>query len=131
MGRSRELADAARAWPFEEARKVLARVDQRRAAGTVVKEVVIRDRLRPSGLPHIGTFGEVARTSWVRQAFEALSDVPTRLVAFSDDMDGLAQGSGQCAQPGHAAGSIWASRSPRFPIPSARMTVSARTTMRG
>src|SRR5215469_8555709 len=43
----------------------------------------------PSGLPHIGTFGEVARTSWVRQAFEALSDLPTHLIAFSDDMDGL------------------------------------------
>ena len=43
----------------------------------------------PSGLPHIGTFGEVARTTWVRRAFEMLSDVPTRLFAFSDDMDGM------------------------------------------
>ena len=43
----------------------------------------------PSGLPHIGTFGEVARTSWVRQAFEAMSDIPAHLIAFSDDMDGL------------------------------------------
>ena len=43
----------------------------------------------PSGLPHIGTFGEVARTTWVRRAFETMSDIPTRLIAFSDDMDGL------------------------------------------
>ena len=43
----------------------------------------------PSGLPHIGTFGEVARTSMVRHAFSLLSDMPTRLFAFSDDMDGL------------------------------------------
>ena len=89
MGQRRELAEAARAWPFEEARKVLARVAARRAAGTMVKEVLFETGYGPSGLPHIGTFGEVARTSWVRQAFEALSDVPTRLVAFSDDMDGL------------------------------------------
>ena len=89
MGPSRELADAARAWPFEEARKVVARVAARRSAGTLVKEVLFETGYGPSGLPHIGTFGEVARTSWVRQAFEALSDVPTRLIAFSDDMDGL------------------------------------------
>jgi lysyl-tRNA synthetase class 1 len=88
-GPSRELANAARAWPFEEARKVVARVQARRNAGTLVKEVLFETGYGPSGLPHIGTFGEVARTSWVRQAFEALSDVPTRLVAFSDDMDGL------------------------------------------
>src|SRR3546814_3675732 len=43
----------------------------------------------PSGLPHIGTFNEVLRTTMVRHAYEALSDIPTRLVAFSDDMDGL------------------------------------------
>ncbi len=43
----------------------------------------------PSGLPHIGTFGEVARTSWVRHAFGALTGLPSRLLAFSDDMDGL------------------------------------------
>src|SRR3979409_154635 len=88
-GSHSELAIAARAWPFEEERKVVARIDRRRAAGTMVKEVLFETGYGPSGLPHIGTFGEVARTSWVRQAFEALSDVPTRLVAFSDDMDGL------------------------------------------
>ncbi len=72
----------ARAWPFEEARKLLAR----NVSG---REIVFETGYGPSGLPHIGTFGEVARTTWVRRAFQLMSDVPTRLVAFSDDMDGL------------------------------------------
>src|SRR3979409_335003 len=88
-GSHSELAIAARAWPFEEARKLVSRIERRRAAGRSVNEVLFETGYGPSGLPHIGTFGEVARTSWVRQAFEMLSDVPTRLVAFSDDMDGL------------------------------------------
>ncbi len=88
-GSRREFATTARAWPFEEARKLVARIDRRRAAGHTVNEVLFETGYGPSGLPHIGTFGEVARTSWVRQAFEMLSDVPTRLIAFSDDMDGL------------------------------------------
>ena len=88
-GSRRELALAARSWPFEEARKLLARIERRRGAEQSVKEVLFETGYGPSGLPHIGTFGEVARTSWVRQAFEMLSDVPTRLIAFSDDMDGL------------------------------------------
>ena len=88
-GPSRALASTARAWPFEEARKLLARMDKRRGSGVPVNEVLFETGYGPSGLPHIGTFGEVARTSWVRQAFEMLSDLPTRLVAFSDDMDGL------------------------------------------
>ena len=75
----------ARAWPFEEARKVVARLKGD------AREVVFETGYGPSGLPHIGTFGEVARTTMVRRAFEALTGarVPTRLVAFSDDMDGL------------------------------------------
>jgi len=88
-GSHRELAISARAWPFEEARKLVTRIEARRAVGRLVNEVLFETGYGPSGLPHIGTFGEVARTSWVRQAFEMLSDVPTRLVAFSDDMDGL------------------------------------------
>src|SRR6185503_13190660 len=88
-GSRRELATAARAWPFEEARKLIARIETRRAAGRPVNEILFETGYGPSGLPHIGTFGEVARTSWVRQAFEALSDLPTHLIAFSDDMDGL------------------------------------------
>ncbi len=76
---------AAKAWPFEEARKVAARVQ---AAGK--GSALFETGYGPSGLPHIGTFGEVARTTWVRNAFSRLMpDVPTRLIAFSDDMDGL------------------------------------------
>ncbi|NKC29438.1 lysine--tRNA ligase [Falsiroseomonas selenitidurans] len=75
---------AAKAWPFEEARKVEARV---KAAGKT--QALFETGYGPSGLPHIGTFGEVARTTWVRRAFEKLTGLDTRLVAFSDDMDGL------------------------------------------
>ena len=85
----REQAFEAKAWPFEEARKLLARVEARQKAGQDVKGVLFETGYGPSGLPHIGTFGEVARTSWVRKAFETISDVPTHLIAFSDDMDGL------------------------------------------
>jgi lysyl-tRNA synthetase class 1 len=86
---ARELALNANAWPFDEAKKLLARLEKRANQGQPVKEVLFETGYGPSGLPHIGTFGEVARTSWVRQAFETVSDAPTRLVAFSDDMDGL------------------------------------------
>src|ERR1700750_1165621 len=82
------LVSAAKAWPFDEARKVVARIEARRAKGDTVKEVLFETGYGPSGLPHIGTFGEVARTSWVRQAFHALSDTPAHLIAFFDDMDG-------------------------------------------
>ena len=75
---------AVKAWPFEEARKVSARLAK---SG---KEVALFETgYGPSGLPHIGTFGEVARTTWVRRAFELLTGKRSRLVAFSDDMDGL------------------------------------------
>ena len=84
-----ELVAAAKisnAWPFEEARKLVARL-----ARTGRKEVLFETGYGPSGLPHIGTFGEVARTSMVRHAFRVLTEdkIKTRLVAFSDDMDGL------------------------------------------
>jgi lysyl-tRNA synthetase, class I len=84
-----QQALAAKAWPFEEARRLLARVQARQKAGQTVKGVLFETGYGPSGLPHIGTFGEVARTSWVRHAFETISDIPTHLIAFSDDMDGL------------------------------------------
>ncbi|MGI4877500.1 MAG: hypothetical protein ACRYG4_08440, partial [Janthinobacterium lividum] len=74
-----------KAWPFEEARKLLDRYPGGPAKGHVLFET----GYGPSGLPHIGTFGEVVRTTMVRRAFAVLSDVPTRLVAFSDDMDGF------------------------------------------
>src|SRR5256885_6087492 len=85
----RELAIAARAWPFEEARKVIARLERFAAAGKPKDCVLFETGYGPSGLPHIGTFGEVARTTWVRHAFAQMSDVKTRLIAFSDDMGGL------------------------------------------
>ncbi len=73
-----------RSWPFEEARKVVARL-----AASGKSEALFETGYGPSGLPHIGTFGEVARTSWVRHAYTALTGLPSRLIAFSDDMDGL------------------------------------------
>ena len=86
MSNERELAEGARAWPFEEARRVVKRIGGK----TPEKGYVLFETgYGPSGLPHIGTFGEVARTTMVRQAFQRLSDVPTRLFCFSDDMDGL------------------------------------------
>src|SRR3954462_162262 len=90
---------AAKAWPFEEARKLLARVEKRRAAGQSVGGVLFETGYGPSGLPHIGTFGEVARTSWGRHAFETMSDIPTHLIAFSDDMDGLRKVPDNLPQP--------------------------------
>jgi len=84
-----DLAAAARAWPFEEARKLLARVERKAAKGGAPKEVIFETGYGPSGLPHIGTFCEVARPSWVRRAFQMLSQTPSRLILISDDMDGL------------------------------------------
>src|ERR1700674_3226255 len=86
---TREQALAAKAWPFEEARKLLARAESRQRGGKAVDGVLFETGYGPSGLPHIGTFGEVARTSWVRRAFALMSGIPTRLCSFSDDMDGL------------------------------------------
>src|SRR3984885_6318245 len=85
----RDQGFGAKAWPFEEARKLLSRIERRQKAGKPADGVLFETGYGPSGLPHIGTFGEVARTSWVRHAFETMSDIPTHLIAFSDDMDGL------------------------------------------
>lgn len=82
----KQLAEKARAWPFEEARKL---VERYKANPPEKGYVLFETGYGPSGLPHIGTFGEVARTTMVRQAFMQLSDIPTRLICFSDDMDGL------------------------------------------
>ncbi|MBO9445512.1 lysine--tRNA ligase [Ruegeria sp. R14_0] len=86
MSELRETAIASKAWPFEEARRVLKRYQK----GAPEKGYVLfQTGYGPSGLPHIGTFGEVARTSMVRHAFEQISDIPTKLICFSDDMDGF------------------------------------------
>jgi len=81
-------AGKSKAWPFEEAGKLVERLKRR---GGETKEVIFETGYGPSGLPHIGTFGEVARTTMVRTAFRVLTEdrVPTRLICFSDDMDGL------------------------------------------
>ena len=108
------IAHGAKSWPFEQARNLLARVMRgletdadRDLAATLIaagktdeavksvrglgRPVLLETGYGPSGLPHIGTFGEVARTTMVRAAFRALTDdaIPTRLISFSDDMDGL------------------------------------------
>lgn len=78
------MTEVSKAWPFEEARKVAKRL-----AASVKDCALFETGYGPSGLPHIGTFGEVARTSWVRRAFTEITGLPSRLLAFSDDMDGL------------------------------------------
>ena len=82
-------AQEARAWPFEEARRLIQRLDK--LPDGKEKTVIFETGYGPSGLPHIGTFGEVARTSMVRHAFEVLTGGlrKTRLICFSDDMDGF------------------------------------------
>lgn len=82
----RDIAMTSKAWPFEEARRVLKRYAK---AAPEKGYVLFQTGYGPSGLPHIGTFGEVARTTMVRRAFEVLSDIPTKLICFSDDMDGF------------------------------------------
>lgn len=86
MSQMRDAAMSSKAWPFEEARRLLKRV------GSKLPEkgyVLFQTGYGPSGLPHIGTFGEVARTTMVRRAFEEISDIPTKLICFSDDLDGM------------------------------------------
>ena len=86
---TKELAEKSKAWPFVEARRILARLD-----GKVPKRgyVLFETGYGPSGLPHIGTFQEVVRTTMVRHALEVLMpNIETRLICFSDDLDGLRQ----------------------------------------
>ena len=97
MNEYRDAAMESKAWPYEEARKLLKRYRGERGApapktdaeGKIIP-MLFETGYGPSGLPHIGTFQEVQRTTWVRRAYETLTGgAPTRLVAFSDDMDGL------------------------------------------
>ncbi|MDA0655680.1 MAG: lysine--tRNA ligase [Proteobacteria bacterium] len=82
----KDIAEKAKAWPFDEARRLVKRLGGK----TPEKGYVLFETgYGPSGLPHIGTFGEVQRTTMVRRAFESLSDIPTKLFAFSDDLDGM------------------------------------------
>ncbi len=96
MSQLREAALASKAWPFEEARKLVKRYAK---AAPEKGHVLFETGYGPSGLPHIGTFGEVARTAMVRRAFEVLSDIPTRLICFSDDLDGMRKIPGNVPNP--------------------------------
>src|ERR1700753_3806897 len=82
----RALAEQSNAWPFEQAKQIVARLKKQPK-----DEALFETGVGPPGLPHIGTFGEVARTTMVRHAFRVLTEdkIKTRLLAFSDDMDGL------------------------------------------
>src|SRR6187399_847894 len=82
----RALAEQSNAWPFEQAKAIVARLKK-----SPKDEVLFETGYGPSGLPHIGTFGEVARTTMVRHAFRVLTQdkVNTKLLCFSDDMDGM------------------------------------------
>ena len=86
MSDFRDAALSSKAWPFEEARAILKRYEK---APPEKGYVLFETGYGPSGLPHIGTFGEVLRTTMIRRAFEAISDIPTRLICFSDDLDGM------------------------------------------
>ena len=81
-----DLAKKTNAWPFKEAQRLLKSLNfQIPKKGYALFET----GYGPSGLPHIGTFGEVARTIFVKNAFDNISEIPSKLIAFSDDMDGL------------------------------------------
>ncbi len=86
MSDVRDAAMSSKAWPFEEARRILKRYKKE---GPEKGYVLFETGYGPSGLPHIGTFGEVSRTSMVMRAFQEISDYPTKLVCFSDDLDGM------------------------------------------
>lgn len=86
MASLRDVAMESKAWPFEEARALLKRFGGKEPAKG---HVLFETGYGPSGLPHIGTFGEVSRTTMIRRAFEVISDIPTRLICFSDDVDGM------------------------------------------
>lgn len=96
MSSLRDAALRAKAWPFEEARAILKRYEKKAPEKGYV---LFETGYGPSGLPHIGTFGEVARTTMIRRAFELISDIPTRLICFSDDLDGMRKVPDNVPQP--------------------------------
>ena len=79
-----EISKDAKAWPFIEAKKII-----KKAQANNKQKIRLQTGYGPSGLPHIGTFGEVARTTMILNAIKSLSEIEVELVAFSDDMDGL------------------------------------------
>ncbi len=96
MSELREAALTSKAWPFEEARSVLKRYEK---TPPEKGYVLFETGYGPSGLPHIGTFGEVSRTTMVMRAFQMISDIPTKLVCFSDDLDGMRKVPGNVPNP--------------------------------
>ena len=86
MSDLRDAAMKSKAWPFQEAMALVKRYEK---APPEKGYVLFETGYGPSGLPHIGTFGEVLRTTMIRRAFEVISDIPTKLVCFSDDLDGM------------------------------------------
>ena len=96
MSSLRDAAMTSKAWPFEEARRVLKRYEKKDPEKGYV---LFETGYGPSGLPHIGTFGEVGRTTMIRRAFEVISDIPTKLLCFSDDMDGMRKIPGNVPDP--------------------------------
>ncbi len=123
----RALAEQSNAWPFEQAKKIVERLKKKPK-----DEVLFETGYGPSGLPHIGTFGEVARTTMVRHAFRVLTEdkIKTRLLAFSDDMDGLRK------VPDNVPNKEMLEQDLGKPLTSVRdpfgtHPASARTTMRG
>ena len=79
-----QISEKSKAWPILEARKIINQIQKKNK-----KKIRLQTGYGPSGLPHIGTFGEVARTTMVLNAIKALSNYEVELIAFSDDMDGL------------------------------------------
>ena len=125
----RALAEQSNAWPFEQAKAIVARLKKKPK-----DEVLFETGYGPSGLPHIGTFGEVARTTMVRHAFRVLTEdkIKTRLIAFSDDMDGLRKVPDNVPEQGDAVRASRQAADAGFPIRSPmNIRRSARTTMRG
>ena len=82
----KENLDKTNAWPFVEAKKMLR---ERKSFIEKKGKIILQTGYGPSGLPHIGTFGEVVRTSMIVNALKHLTDIPTEIITFSDDMDGL------------------------------------------
>ena len=82
----KENLEKTSAWPFVEAKKILR---ERKSIIEKKGKIILQTGYGPSGLPHIGTFGEVARTSMIVNALNHLTDLPKEIITFSDDMDGL------------------------------------------
>ena len=82
----KSIIQATTSWPFAEARKL---IKERQKIFEKKGKIVMQTGYGPSGLPHIGTFAEVARTTMIANAISQLTDIPTEIITFSDDMDGL------------------------------------------